>query len=143
MGDSNFFSGFGDKSNEDLKQFENEKEKQVDEEINKSYDLERGLALLMEDDEDEDPKINIDNENSNLSSFSNFVKNNNLFNMSAINSEASNTNNKIIHENDDKGNYNISNISNNFPSFSQNLNVQNYENNIPNNLFNISKYYFG
>ena len=143
VGDSNFFSGFGDKSNEDLKQFENEKEKQIDEDINKSYDLERGLALLMEDDEDEDPKIIIDNENSNISSFSNFMKNNNLFNMSAINSEANNTNNKIIPESDDKGYYNISNISNNIPSSSQNFNVQNYENNIPNNFCHLSKYSFG
>ena len=49
VGDSNFFSGFGDKSNEDLKQFEITKEKQMDFDMNKSYDLERELALLMEE----------------------------------------------------------------------------------------------
>ena len=47
----------------------------------------------MADDEDEEPKIISDNnENSNISSFSNFMKNN-IFNISAIKSE---NNNKTI-----------------------------------------------
>ena len=37
MGDSNFFSAFGDKSAEDLKQFEIENERQIDNDNNKSY----------------------------------------------------------------------------------------------------------
>ena len=154
VGDSNFFSAFGDKSNEDLKQFEIAKEKQIDIDMNKSYDLERELALLMKDEEDDeikDCRINMDNENSNLSSFSNFIKNNNIFNISAIkwennnNNNANNKNNPNNLENEEKGNYNISNISNNFPSSSQNFNIQNYENNnnIQNNIFHSSKYSFG
>ena len=118
VGDSNFFSGFGDKSNEDLKKFENEKEKI--EELNSSINLERDLAALLADDEDEEPKIIIDNnENSNLSSFSNFMINN-LFNTSAINSDNNNNINNNINQNlesEDKVNYNISNNSNNYPSF--------------------------
>ena len=155
MGDSNFFCGFGDKSTEELKQFEIIKEKQVDNDINKSYNLERELALLMEDDEDDElkvSKINLENENSYLSSFSNFMKNN----LSSIISENNNnniTNNKNqILENEDKANYNISNISNNFPPPPQNFNSPIYENNIPttnntnninNNFLHLSKYSFG
>ena len=99
----------------------------------------------MADDEDEDPKIIGDNENSNLSSFSNFMKNN-LFNTSAINSENNNNTNNKINQNldvEDKGYYNVSNRSNNYPSFSQNINVPNYDNNKANNLFQLSKYSFG
>ena len=145
VGDSNFFSGFGDISNEDLKQFENEKEK-IEEDINISYNLERDLSILMAD-EDEDPKIIIDNnENSNLSSLSNLMKNN-LINISAIISENNNnnTNNKLNQKLDveDKAYYNISNNSNNYPSFSKNINAQNYENNKPNNIFHLSQYSFG
>ena len=94
----------------------------------------------MADDEDEEPKIISDNnENSNISSFSNFMKNN-IFNISAIKSENNNNNNDKMNGNfdpEDKGYYNISNTSNNYPSFSQNINTQNYENNKP------SKYSFG
>ena len=144
VGDSNFFSGFGDISNEDLKQFENEKEK-IEEDINISYNLERDLSILMAD-EDEDPKIIIDsNENSNLSSLSNLMKNN-LINLSAIISENNNnTNNKLNQKLDveDKAYYNMINNSNNYPSFSKNINAQNFENNKPNNIFHLSQYSFG
>ena len=78
-------------------------------------DLERDIALLLGDnDEDKDGKINMDNEISNLSSFSTFLINN-LFNTSGINLESNNnnTNNKINqnYENDEKGSLNnINNI---------------------------------
>ena len=115
------------------------------------------LSFLRWDDEDvKDGKINnYENENSNLSSISNFMINN-LNNSSAIISEHNITNNKINPNvgDEEKGHHNNnvnnntnnipSNINNNYPPFSLNNNGQFCDNNMNNinnnNNFNPSSF---
>ena len=93
--------------------------------------------LLGDDDDLKGGNINIDNENSNLSSFSTLMINN-LFNTSGIISENNINQINPSAESEDKGSSNNMNntANNNLPSFSQILNGTNQDNN---NLFHFRK----
>lgn len=101
--------------------------------------MEREISLLIGDDDDlKSGNINIDNENSNLSSFSTLMINN-LFNTSGIISENNVNQINPSGESEDKGSSNNMNntANNNLPSFSQMFNGINQDNN---NLFHFRKF---
>ena len=101
--------------------------------------MEREISLLLGDDDNlKGGNINIDNENSNLSSFSTLMINN-LFNTSGIISENNINQINPSVESEDKGSSNNMNNTenNNLPSFSQIFNGTNQDNN---NLFHFRKY---